>query len=91
MIHFPFETNGKLMVLGVPILKHFRVFPTGVLRFKHLNIFNCQMNMQWVEAISSTNITYGPSLVLSGGEGFTLWHYPHMSNRPQRVVLSGAV
>ena len=25
MIHFPFETNGKLMVLGVPILKHFRV------------------------------------------------------------------
>ena len=26
MIHFPFETNGKLMVLGVPILKHFRVY-----------------------------------------------------------------
>ena len=26
MISFPFETNGKLMVLGVPILKHFRVF-----------------------------------------------------------------
>ena len=25
MINFPFETNGKLMVLGVPILKHFRV------------------------------------------------------------------
>ena len=25
MIHFPFETNGKLMVLGVPILKHFKV------------------------------------------------------------------
>ena len=24
-IHFPFGTNGKLMVLGVPILKHFRV------------------------------------------------------------------
>ena len=24
-IHFPYETNGKLMVLGVPILKHFRV------------------------------------------------------------------
>ena len=23
-IHFPFETNGKLMVLGVPILKHLR-------------------------------------------------------------------
>ena len=25
MINFPFGTNGKLMVLGVPILKHFRV------------------------------------------------------------------
>ena len=25
-INFPFGTNGKLMVLGVPILKHFRVF-----------------------------------------------------------------
>ena len=23
--NFQFETNGKLMVLGVPILKHFRV------------------------------------------------------------------
>ena len=23
-INFPLETNGKLMVLGVPILKHFR-------------------------------------------------------------------
>ena len=24
-INFPFRTNGKLIVLGVPILKHFRV------------------------------------------------------------------
>ena len=24
-INFPFETNGKLMVLGVPILRFFRV------------------------------------------------------------------
>ena len=24
-IIFPFGTNGKLMVLGVPVLKHFRV------------------------------------------------------------------
>ena len=24
-INFPFETNGKLTFLGVPILKHFRV------------------------------------------------------------------
>ena len=25
IINFPFGTNGKLMVFGVPILKHFRV------------------------------------------------------------------
>ena len=24
--HSPFETNGEVVVLGVPILKHFRVF-----------------------------------------------------------------
>ena len=24
-INFPFETNGKVMILGVPILKHLRV------------------------------------------------------------------
>ena len=24
--HFPFGINGKVVVLGVPILKHFRVF-----------------------------------------------------------------
>ena len=23
--HFPFGTNGKVVVLGVPVLKHFRV------------------------------------------------------------------
>ena len=26
--HFPFGTNGKVVVLGVPILKHFRVYPS---------------------------------------------------------------
>ena len=25
--HFPIGTNGKVVVLGVPILKHFRVLP----------------------------------------------------------------
>ena len=35
--HFPFGTNGKVVVLGVPILKHFRV---GTYRklFCHLHI-----------------------------------------------------
>ena len=28
-IDFSFETNGKLMALGVPILKHFRVDESG--------------------------------------------------------------
>ena len=30
IINFPFGTNGKLMVLGVPILKHFRVIGPGL-------------------------------------------------------------
>ena len=29
-INISFETNGKLMALGVPILKHFRVFSVRV-------------------------------------------------------------
>ena len=29
-INFPFGTNGKLMVLGVPILKHFMVLSQDV-------------------------------------------------------------
>ena len=30
---FHFETNGKLMALGVPILKHFRVHSKKKLRY----------------------------------------------------------
>ena len=29
-INFSFQTNGKLMAFGVPILKHFRVFSVVV-------------------------------------------------------------
>ena len=28
-INFSFQTNGKLMALGVPVLKHFRVTENG--------------------------------------------------------------
>ena len=28
--HFPFWINGKVVVLGVPILKHFRVDPNQI-------------------------------------------------------------
>ena len=31
-MNFPFETNGKLMILGVPILKHFRVSQNSLLQ-----------------------------------------------------------
>ena len=27
MMNFPFGTNGKFIILGVPILKHIRVVP----------------------------------------------------------------
>ena len=35
--HFPSGTNGKVMVLGVPILKHFRVI--GVCYFHFFGVF----------------------------------------------------
>ena len=33
--HFPFGTNGKVVVLGVPILKHFRVGKIGIIAKFH--------------------------------------------------------
>ena len=33
--HFPFGTNGKVVVLGVPILKQFRV------RYFEISVFEC--------------------------------------------------
>ena len=36
-INFPFETNKKLMVLGVPILKHFRVIREDVFKSKAIS------------------------------------------------------
>ena len=38
--HFPFGTNGKVVVLGVPILKHFRV--SGNRDMDHLRYSNRQ-------------------------------------------------
>ena len=32
MMNFPFGTNGKFIILGVPILKHIRVY-TSIMRF----------------------------------------------------------
>ena len=37
-INFPFGTNGKLMVLGVPILKHIRVYTDYIISFEKINI-----------------------------------------------------
>ena len=30
ILNFPFGTNGKFIILGVPILKHIRVNPFGL-------------------------------------------------------------
>ena len=35
--HFPFGSNGKLVVLGVPILKHFRVVSDQIAGISSLN------------------------------------------------------
>ena len=49
IINFPFGTNGKLMVLGVPIFKHFRVTSVdlahyGVSRAKDWVSVDCGTN-----------------------------------------------
>ena len=37
--HFPFGTNGKVVELGVPILKHFRVHTNGLVKIpEQINI-----------------------------------------------------
>ena len=33
MINFPFGTNGKLIILGVPILKHITVLTFFMIKF----------------------------------------------------------
>ena len=49
MIHFPFETNRKLMVLGVPILKHFRVRHTDV--DATFNVTSTQYDVEWTSCV----------------------------------------
>ena len=36
--NFSFETNGKLMALGVPILKHFRVYFINIIALNNKSI-----------------------------------------------------
>ena len=43
---FSFGTNGKVVVLGVPILKHFRVAPGIVIHYEpaHLDLAVCRFS-----------------------------------------------
>ena len=57
-MNFPFETNGKLMILGVPILKHFRV--SVLLKFfnlpnKSLTAFTILAHFFCMEELSPSN------------------------------------
>ena len=56
-INFPFETNGKLMRLGVPILKHFRAFHAkqGLLDDCGINMYTMVCQFIW-EIIHSLNL-----------------------------------
>ena len=42
-INFPFETNGKLMILGVPILKLFRISTDSTLSLCYVQKIACAM------------------------------------------------
>ena len=53
-INFPFETKGKLMVLGVPILKHFRVVcaVSEVIMTRHF--LTSKVDQIWSHTITQT-------------------------------------
>ena len=49
-INFPFQTNGKLMILGVPILKHLRVTEISC---KMASIFTCHfLSPRFIDCLS---------------------------------------
>ena len=60
-IHFPFETNGKLMVLGVPILKHFRVL-TSYNKGANTRALSTHLPVTTISAPSSRALLIGPAL-----------------------------
>ena len=51
-IDFPFGTNGKSMILSVPILKHFRVllFMTKFFQIYMITVTTCRVRSVTVEA-----------------------------------------
>ena len=51
--HFPFGTNGKVVVLGVPILKHFRVIITDTA------FYLASVNFHWSFKCLSRNARAG--------------------------------
>ena len=52
IINFPFGTNGKLMVLGVPIFKHFRV----LFHEKQLCHFHFCFPSRWGQLLKKKNL-----------------------------------
>ena len=62
-MNFPFETNGKLMILGVPILKHFRVSYFFFFLFEDIFSHFCKNPKH-----QNADFTNGPDGVLIKGQ-----------------------
>ena len=58
--HFPFGTNGNVVVLGVPILKHFRVFMHTSVVIMPL----CKVLVYWLIVMGLTALCDGISVYI---------------------------
>ena len=74
-MNFPFETNGKLMILGIPILKHFRVNKQNSVCTRKKTNAELQIRggmriiLRYFFLFLNENISCDPSLELSQQDG----------------------
>ena len=69
--HFPFGTNGKVVVIGVPILKHFMVILSLIGFLNNLLIVRSETTNELILLPSKTNTFWVLDLLtryLSGGD-----------------------
>ena len=64
MMNFPFGTNGKFIILGVPILKHIRVAPNKM-GFLKIILGFLKIILRWLLLFLNKNICCDPLVTLS--------------------------
>ena len=90
-INFPFETNGKLMVLGVPILKHYWVTLGNICDFFFCKNNNLNMFLEFISARKSFTIKMnGYAVTACEGNNSVVCSFPPFPKGDTfRVSLTG--